>query len=118
MTEFHRFDDAIHDHGGAQSGSEPQEQHLAPLVTSQGLHRGIIDKLHWPLEGSREIETNPTGSKIVRLTDRSPSKNRAWVTNGYRIVLPIRRKFPHLGNHSFGSQRGSGIELPMRSLAG
>ena len=35
MAQFHRLDDAIHNHGGTEAGSQAQEEHLAALVASQ-----------------------------------------------------------------------------------
>src|SRR5260370_19863723 len=38
MAEFHRLDDAIHDHPGPQTPAQPPRQQLAALVAPKSLH--------------------------------------------------------------------------------
>src|SRR5215469_5854188 len=59
MTELHGLDDALDDHGGAEPGAETEKEHLAALIAAQGLHRGIVDKLHGMVECAGEIEADP-----------------------------------------------------------
>src|SRR5215471_18163318 len=57
MCEFHWLQVAIDNHRGAKSRTEPEEQHSAPLVTSERLHQSVVDNLGWSLERLFEIES-------------------------------------------------------------
>ena len=42
MGQLHGLQDAIADHGGTETGPQPQKQHLAALVASERLHGSIV----------------------------------------------------------------------------
>src|SRR5689334_8804981 len=42
MSQFQRHDDFFHDERGAETRAQSQEQHAPALVTSQGLHGGVV----------------------------------------------------------------------------
>src|SRR5580704_7041582 len=62
MAEFHRLDDAVHNHRGSQTRAQPQKQHLAAFVAPQSLHGRVIGQLHGMSESSFKIEAEPTAS--------------------------------------------------------
>src|SRR5262245_36336242 len=83
VSQLHRLNGTIDDHGGTETGSQPQKQHLAALVTSQGLHGGIIDDLDGPLERGLEIKARPTTAEIVRFRERPIPDNHPGIANRY-----------------------------------
>src|SRR5262249_26600537 len=70
MAQFHRLYDTIADHRGTEAGSQSEEQHLATLVTSQGLHGCIVDHLDGVLKGGFKLEANPPFREVVRFGER------------------------------------------------
>src|SRR5262249_54251066 len=59
VAELHRLDNALDDHGGAQAGAEPEEEHLAVAVTAEPLHRRIVDDLDGTPKCSPIVESDP-----------------------------------------------------------
>src|SRR5437867_4189320 len=95
MSQFHRFDDSIHDQRGAETCSEPQKEHLATLVATQSLQGSVVHHLDGPFEGSLEIETSPAFSEIPGIGNRSVVRNQTWMTHGNGVVIPIGRALPN-----------------------
>src|SRR5262249_57636352 len=48
VAQLHRLHDAVDDHGGAETGPEPQIEHLAAFVAAEPLHGGALDELYPP----------------------------------------------------------------------
>ena len=116
-AEFHRLDDAVHDHRRSQAGSQAQEQHLPALVAAPRLHGSVIDQLHRPAEGSFKIEPDPTAPQVVRFRDRHVMEHGARVTDGNGVVGPVASNPLNPKNHAPWSQRRSGAEPPSFGLA-
>ena len=93
MAELHRLYHAVDDQGGAESGSQAQKQHLATVVTPQGLHGGVVHDFDGTTEGLRKIEPDPATSQVDGFRRRPSAQNRAGVTDRDRIICPIRGKF-------------------------
>ena len=79
VAELHRLHDAIHNHGGPQTGPQAKEQQLSAFIATQSLHRRIIDQFHGVPECGFEVETNPPMPQIVRLRDGPIPKNRSRI---------------------------------------
>lgn len=118
MSEFHRLDDAIDNHRGAETGSETEEEHLAASVTSQRLHRRVVHNFDRSPERGFEIETPPTLSEVPRLGDRPVAKDRSRVADRDNVIRPILDQFSDLGDHPFWSQVFPGNECSWFDLAG
>src|SRR5437867_347497 len=118
MSQFHRFDDSIHDQRGAETCSEPQKEHLATLVATQSLQGSVVHHLDGPFEGSLEIETSPAFSQIPGIGNRTVVRNQTWITHGNGVVIPIGRELPNRGHHFFRCQRWAGDSLPLHAFAG
>src|SRR4029453_9387009 len=62
VCEFHRREDAVDDERGAQPCAEAQKEHVAPLVTAQRLHRGVVDHADGTPKRLLEVEPDPAAS--------------------------------------------------------
>ncbi len=111
VAQFHRLELAIDDHGRAQAGAQPQEQHLAPLVASESLHRRVVDHLDRATEGGREIEADPALAEIGRLGDRLVGHDRAGVADAHHVVGPAFGQLLDALDHFGGRKRAGGVEL-------
>jgi len=76
MTQFHRFHDAVDDHGAAETCSQSQVQHFAALIAAQSLHGRIIDEFYEATEGTLEVKSDPPVSQVMGFRDRSASQHR------------------------------------------
>src|SRR5262245_25902528 len=65
MAQLHRLNDAVQNHGGTQTRSQAQEQHLAALVAPQSLHGRIIDQLDRAPERCSIVEPHPTRGEVM-----------------------------------------------------
>ena len=59
VTKLHGHNNAVDNHGRSESGSEAEKKHFATLVTSHGLHGGVVDDHHWTREGLTKTEPDP-----------------------------------------------------------
>src|SRR5215475_4563430 len=101
MAELHRFHDAIHYHGGTETGAEPQEEHLATFVAPQSLHGRIVDYFDRTVECNFKVEPGPSRSKVNRFRQRTISDNYPRIPDRYRVIPPILRKVLDAGDHLF-----------------
>src|SRR5262249_48909034 len=108
MTKLHGFHDAVHDHGGTETGTQTEEEHLSALVASQSLHSGIIDDFDGANKSRFEVEPGPPASEVIRVRKRSISDDQPGIADGYGIILPIAGKLLDARDHLFGSQLGAG----------
>src|SRR5262245_31029552 len=118
MAKLHGFYDAVHDHGGAEAGPQPQEQHLATLIAPEGLHRGIIHDLDWTLKRRFKVIAHPPASEVTRIRKRSIFDDRPGIADRYRVVSPVPSKLLDTDNHLLGGQCGSGGKPPRFVLSG
>ena len=75
VTQLHRLHDAVDDHGGAQTGAEPEKQHLAALIAAQRLHRRVVHHLDRASERLPVVESDPARAEVTRL--RQPDDREA-----------------------------------------
>jgi hypothetical protein len=93
VTQLHRLHDAVDDHGGAQTGAEPEKQHLAAVIAAQRLHRGVVHHLdrHPNAFGSRIRPSPGRGEAAPRPDDREAPGREA---DRDRVVRPVRGDRP------------------------
>ena len=60
MTEFQWYDGAVDHHGGPETRPEAEEEHRAPSVAPERLHRRVVDHLHRAVEGGPGSRSRPT----------------------------------------------------------
>src|SRR5262245_34806671 len=118
MAQFHRLYDTIADHRGTEAGSQSEEQHLATLVTSQGLHGCIVDNLDGVFERSLEIKSYPTAREIMRFHQWTIPDDQSRVAHGYRLILPVSGEFVNSSDHPLRRHGGPGIKSSRLVLAG
>jgi len=116
MTEFHGFDNAIHNKGGTEPRAQAEEQHLAALVTSQSLHGGVVDDLDRTPERSSKIETDPAPSQIIGFGNRSIVQHSPRIPNRDRIIFPCPDDPLDAGDHLLWRHFGTRREFPRRTL--
>ena len=104
MAKLHGFHDAVHDQGGAESGPQAQEQHLATLIAPEGLHRGIIDDLDGTLETPLQSHspTHPR-PRLRGSATRSILEDRPGIADRYHVVLPVPGKLLDADDHLLGA---------------
>src|SRR5262245_44327476 len=76
VAQLHRLHDAVDDHGGAETGPEPQKEHLAAFVAAQRLHGGVVDELDRTSEDGPIVESDPARAQMARLQHRTTVKHR------------------------------------------
>src|SRR5262249_60406099 len=67
VAQLHRLHDAVDDHGGAETGPEPQKEHLAAFVAAQRLHGGVVYELYRPSASGPIGESDPAPAQMARL---------------------------------------------------
>ena len=77
MAKLHGFHDAVHDHGGTETGPQTKEKHLAALVAPEGLHRGIVHDLYRTLERGFKVKPHPPASEVIWFRKRSIVDDRS-----------------------------------------
>jgi hypothetical protein len=117
MAELHRFHDPIYDHGGTETSTQAQEEHLTMLVTSQSLHGGIIDYFDRPLKRGFKVEPGPSPSQVIRIRNGPISKDHSRIANRYRVVLPILGELLNPGDHLSRGQLGTRWKFPRLFLS-
>src|SRR5215470_6520208 len=118
VTELHRLDKAVDDHRGAETGAEPEKQHLAAAVTPEGLHCGVIHDLDRTPKRRPIVEPNPAAAEMTWLRERAAVDHRPWIADGHRVVRPLRRDGLDALDHLPRGERGSGRKLTRRLLSG
>jgi len=88
MTQFHWLDDAIHDHGGAEAGSQSQEEHLSSLITPQCLHGSVVDEFYRTSQCGFKVESDPPSPEVARFRNRLTTENHTRIANRYSLVFP------------------------------
>jgi len=58
-------------------------------VVTERLHRRVIDHPHRTGERLGEVESDPTGTQIVRLGDGVPAPDWPGIANSDGVVLPV-----------------------------
>ena len=79
MAELHRDDVPPHDQRRTEARPESEEEHRAPLIAPERLHRRVVDDLHGAAEGRLEVEPDPASCQIARLEGRMTLANLARV---------------------------------------
>ena len=99
MAEFHRLDDAVYDHGGAEASAQAEEKHLASLIATERLHGGIVDDFDGTSERSFEVESHPARPEIVGFQNRLAAEDRARIADRDRLAFPVFRRVANPGDH-------------------
>src|SRR5262245_30465970 len=102
VAQRHRLHDPVHDHGRAETGAEPEEEHLAAAVTAERLHRGIVHDLDRTAERAPVVEADPAAPEMARLRDRAAVEDRAGKADRDRVVRPLRGGGLDSGDHQLG----------------
>src|SRR5262249_6870430 len=118
VSQLHRLNGTIDDHGSTETGSQPQKQHLAALVAAQSLHGGIIDHLDRAFERGLEIKSYPTAPEIMRFHKRPIPDDHSRVANGYRLILPVPGEFFNSSDHPLRRHCRPRRKLPRLRLPG
>src|ERR1700722_1158185 len=118
MGEFHGFEIAVGNHGGAETGAETEEEHFAALVTAESLHGGIIDDFYGMAEGFGEVHTHPAATEIVRLAKRGAVDDGTGIAEGDAVEFPAFDGLLDVPNGQGGGHPGAGNELGGFLLAG
>src|SRR5258708_37830617 len=117
VGQFHRFDGAVDDHGGTETGSQPQEQHLAAFVASQSLHGGVIHDFDRTLERGFKVKSHPAASEVMRFRHQPIPDNHSRVANRDHVILPVAGELLDSRDHLLRCQAGSGRKLPWLLLS-
>ena len=112
MAKLHGFHDAVHDHGGTETGPKPRKSIFPPLVAPESLHRGVVHDFDRTLKRGFEVESYPPASEVMRFRKRSIVDDRPGIADRYCVILPIAGELLDTGDHLFGSQRGPGWKFP------
>src|SRR5262245_19593857 len=87
MSQFHRLDDAIDDHRGAQTSPKSEEEHLPALVAPYCWQRRVVYDFNRSLERSFKVNSYPAASEVMRLGKRPISNNLPGITDRDCIIL-------------------------------
>src|SRR5215470_11281271 len=117
MAELHRLHDAVDDHRGAATGAEPEKEHLAAAVTTEGLHCGVVDDLDRTSKRRSIVESDPAAAEMTWLRERAAVDHRPWIADGNRVVRPLRCDGLDALDHLRGAERGPRSEFPRRLLS-
>ena len=69
ITELERQKVAIPNKGRAETGAQPKKKHMAPNVTPQRLHGGVVNDPSGLFERATKIEPDPTFAEMFRFLD-------------------------------------------------
>src|SRR5262245_65484245 len=89
MAELHRLHDAVDDHRRAQSGAQPEKEHLAAAIATERLHRGVVDDLDRTRERGPIVESNPARAEVTRLRDWAAVEDRSRIADRDRVITPL-----------------------------
>ena len=103
---------------GAQSGAEPEKEHLAAAVTTQRLHRSVVDDLDRTCKRRSIVESDPACTEVTWLRNRTTVEDRSWKADRHRVVRPLRGNGLDAVDHLLGGERGPRGELSRLLLSG
>src|SRR5579863_2828076 len=81
VCQLHWFDDAINDHGRAETSAQTKKKHPPAFVTSKRLHDSIIDNLDGTFERLGEVESYPAAAEIIRLAQGLSVNHRSRIAD-------------------------------------
>ena len=81
MAQFHRLDDAIHNHGGAETSPQAEEKQFPALIASQRLHSRIIDELQRAPERLSKVKPDPPSREVMRVRYWPVPQNRPRIAH-------------------------------------
>jgi hypothetical protein len=116
VSELHRLQNAIHDHRGAKTRSQAQEQHPAAPVAADRLHQRIVDDLRRAAERLFEIETGPPETEIVRLRQGPVVDHGSRISDRDDVIGPVFRQRLDFPYHHFRGKVGPGRKRAPGSL--
>src|ERR1019366_2342106 len=118
MSQFHRLEYPVNDHGRPESGAEAQKQHPASLVASESLHSGVIDNLDGTVERLAEIESDPAAAKIVGLVHGVSVNDGTRIADRHAVILPALGEALDIPYHFGGGHLGTGWNPAFLALPG
>src|SRR5215471_5025912 len=89
VREFHWHKNAVRNQRGTKTGAESQKQHATAFVTSNGLHRGVIDHFNRTAEGFFKVETHPSITEILGFCRRPTVQDGSRIPKRDDFVRPI-----------------------------
>lgn len=116
MGQFHGLNDAVHNKGGAEAGTQPEEQHLAALIASQSLHGRVIDDLGRTPECASKIKSHPARSQMMRFGNRSIVQDRPRIAHRNHIIFPSSDDPLDAGDHLLRSHPATRRKLSRLNL--
>src|ERR1700730_16841336 len=72
VHDLHWLQRYVASHGGSQAGGQAEKKHASAFVNAQCLHGRIIQNLDGSSESFLEVESHPSSSEVVRLTQAAP----------------------------------------------
>ena len=72
---------------------------MPPRVTSQRLHRRVVNNLDRTFEGGFKIEANPPLRKVMGLTYRPIMLDWPGVADGHHVIAPVPGEFFDSSDH-------------------
>src|SRR6185312_5252970 len=118
MRQFQRHHRAIHYHRRPQAGAYAKEQHPSALVSTEGLHRGVVDKPQRLGEVLFVVEVDPPLSQVVRFFDRPMVYHGPRIAHRDAVVLPGFGGIQYLVAHALGRHVRAGRDLDWNRIVG
>src|SRR5579875_2138654 len=118
VRQLHGFDDAIHNHGRAETSAQTKKKHPPPFVTSERLHSSVVDNLDGAAERLDEVESYPAPAEIVRLVQRASVDHGSRIANRDHIVFPALYNLRHIPHHCARGHGWAGGNLALLALSG
>src|SRR5690242_2731692 len=75
VAELGRLDYAIDDERGTESGPQPEKEHAAAPIATDGLHGRIVDEVYRPAERRGKVISHPARAEVVRIGSDAPVKH-------------------------------------------
>ena len=111
VSQLHRLQHSIDDHGRAESGPQTEEKHPAALIAAQGLQSCVVNHFDGTSEGLGKVKAHPAISQVVGFAKRPPIDNRGRVSEGNALEVPCTHDFSYYLDHPLGGHRRAGGDL-------
>ena len=93
VAKLHGLHDAVDNHCRSKPRSQPEEQHLAAAVASQGLHCSIVHDFDGTPECLCKVEAHPSASQVVGFGNRAATQHRPGIADRDHVVVPDSASF-------------------------
>src|ERR1700676_2931683 len=102
VRDLHWLQRCVDNDGGSQAGAQAEKKHASAFVNAQCLHRRIIQNLDGSSESFLEVESYPSSSEVVRLTQGVPVNHRSRIADRDGRIIPTCCHFSDLLYHLAG----------------